>query len=254
MQSSAVETSETGSRFADWLAAARSHGLLARLPAALIHEVVAGAQRVEYPKGAVGLRWDEQPVTGIVLRGTARSFLAYPDGGQITTRYLRPGDMVGVFAARQPRIARGLVALEPTELLMISAERMRKLTLNHAEFAWELVEELTTILNMTHRALYLRAFGSVRQRVAVAIMDRARLDGDVAPGLELRGTQTELATGAGTVREVVATVLQGFKRDGTVDIRRGAVIILDPERLAREADLGFEAPAPGRGQAADRAV
>jgi CRP-like cAMP-binding protein len=113
---------------------------------------------------------------------------------------------------------------------------------------------MTTILNLAQRALYLRAFGTVRQRVAVAIMDRARLGGEVNAGLTVPGTQAELATGAGTVREVVATVLHGFKREGIVDVRRGGVVILAPERLAREADVGFDAPPPDRGQSAQRAV
>jgi hypothetical protein len=41
------------------------------------------------------------------------------------------------------------------------------------------------------------------------------------------------------VREVVATALQGLKRDGMIAIRRGAVVLLDPERLGREADAGL---------------
>lgn len=238
----------------EWLAAARAYGMLSRLPDELVAQVVAQAQRVEYPKGAIGLRWDERPLTAILLRGTARSFLSYPDGNQVTVRYLRSGDVVGVFAARMPRISRGLQALETSELLLITADRMRELSMTRPEFAWALVEEMTTVLNLTQRALYLRAFGSVRQRVAVAIMDRARLAGKVSPGQAVPGTQTELATGAGTVREVVATSLQGFKRQGIVDVRRGAVVIRDPERLAREAEIGFDPLPPARADAADRAV
>jgi CRP-like cAMP-binding protein len=113
---------------------------------------------------------------------------------------------------------------------------------------------MTTILNLAQRALYLRAFGSVRQRVAVAIMDRARLGGKVTAGQSVPGTQADLATGAGTVREVVATALQGFKREGIVDVRRGAVVILDPERLGREADMGFDPVPPARGEVARRAL
>lgn len=220
----------------EWLLAARGYGFLERLPDALVLVLVAGAHRIEYPAGGVGLRWDEQPKTAIVLSGSARAFLAYPDGNQVTTRYLRPGDMSGVFADRQPRIARGIQALELCELLIIESGRLKRLSLAHPAIAWALVEELTTVLNMTQRSLYVRAFASVRQRVAMAIMDRARLAGDVAAGQTITGTQSGLATAAGTVREVVATALQGFKRDGLVDVRRGVVVILDPARLEHEAN------------------
>src|SRR4029077_1353129 len=143
----------------EWLAAARRRGWLGRLPDALVAEVVAVAQRGDYPKGGVGLRGEEEPKTAIVLRGTARGFLAYPDGNQVTTRYLKAGDMTGVFAPRRPRIARGIQALEPTHLLLITAERMKSLANSHSTIAWALIEELATILNLTQRALYIRAFG-----------------------------------------------------------------------------------------------
>lgn len=228
----------------DWLRAARGYGWLGRLPDDLVREVVSGAQRIEYPKGGVGLRWDDGPKTAIVLNGTARAFLAFPDGNQVTTRYLRPGDMTGVYAPRQPHIARGIQALEPAELMLIAAERVKQLAEAHPALAWALVEELTSILNLTQRALYIRAFGSVRQRVAIAIVDRARLAGPVLAGRSITGTQSELAIAAGTVREVVATALQGLKRDGIVDVRRGAVVILDPDRLEREANKGLDLLTP----------
>ena len=241
IQSNNVQKSESGAAvIPDWLRAARSHGWLGRLPDDLVNEVVSGAQRIEYPKGGVGLRWDEEPKTAIVLSGSARAFLAFPDGSQVTTRYLRPGDMTGVFAPRPPRIARGIQALEPSELLVIAADRMKQLSTAHPAVAWALIEELTSILNLTQRALYIRSFGSVRQRVAVAIADRARLDGPITPGRSITGTQTELAIAAGTVREVVATALQGLKREGIVDVRRGEVVILDPARLEREANSGLD--------------
>lgn len=219
----------------DWLGSARSHGLLSRLPDTLVAEFVAGAQRVQYEAGGVGLRWDEEPKTAIVLRGTGRAFLSFPDGNQVTTRYLRPGDMSGVFAPRVPRIARGMQALEPSEVLIVDAARMKLLSNAHPAFAWALIEEMTTILNLTQRALYVRAFGSVRQRVALTIIDRARLSGGPRAGQRIPGTQSEMAIAAGTVREVVASVLHALKREGIVEVRRGAVVILEPAKLEAEA-------------------
>lgn len=225
----------------EWLLPARSHGLLARLPETLVKEFAARGQRIEYPRGGVGLRWDQEPKTAIMLKGSARSFLANPDGSQVTTRYLGPGDMTGVFAPRERRIARGIQALEPSELLVLEAARVKQLAQANPPLAWAMIEELTTILNLTQRALYVRAFGSVRQRVAIALVARASLEGPITAGQAVIGTQSELAIAAGTVREVVASVLQLFKREGTVDVRRGQVMILDPQRLEHEASIGLAA-------------
>ena len=218
-----------------WLGLARTRGFLSRLPDALVASLVKGAQRVEYPAGTIGLRWEESPKAAIVLRGTLRSFISYPDGSQVTTRYLKAGDMTGVFASRQPALARGVQAIDRSELLFIGGERMKEISLAEPRFAWALIEELTTVLNSNQRALYIRAFGSVRLRVVSAIVDRVRASGGLRAGRKVQGTQHELAIAVGSVREVVASILSALKHEGVIDVHRGEVTILDPDRLAREA-------------------
>ena len=219
-----------------WLGDARRQGLLSRLPDALVAQLVRSAQRIEFPPGTIGLRWDEGPKAAIVLRGTLRAYIFYPDGSQVTTRYLKVGDLTGVYAPRQPLIARGVQAIEQSELLLIDGDRLKDIALAEAQVGWALVEELTTVLNATHRALYIRAFGTVRQRVVSAIVDRASASGLLAVGRKVLGTQQDLATAVGSVREVVAATLGHLKREGLIDVRRGVVVILDPDRLAREAN------------------
>jgi CRP/FNR family transcriptional regulator, cyclic AMP receptor protein len=223
----------------EWLRAARGSGILSKLSDRLIESVLKSSHRVEYEAGEIALRWDESPRAGIVVRGTLRGFLMFPDGAQATTRYLKPGDMTGVFAARTPKIARAVQALEPAELLFVEGARLRDLAYAEPALAWALVEELTTVLNSTHRALYIRAHGSVRQRVASAILERAEISGCLTEGCKILGTQVELATAVGSVREVVASALQAFKREGILDIARGGVVVLNPKRLADEANLGL---------------
>jgi len=223
----------------EWLREARGRGLLSRLPEELVTAVVTVGQRVQYPPGTLALRWDESPKTGIVLRGTLRAFIALPDGGQVTTRYLRAGDVTGVFAPRQPHLARGVQALESCEMLFIDAARVKELSMTKPLFAWEMIEELTTVLNSTHKAMYVRAYGSLRQRVVTAILDRAEALGGVTAGQSVPGTQHELANAVGSVREVVANVLQALKREGLIDIRRGGLVILEPDRLIDEATAGL---------------
>lgn len=228
------------SQFPDWLRFARSTGLLGRLPDALVREVTAGAHRVEYPAGTVAVGWDETRVVWIVVRGSLRGFLASPQGNQVTTRYLRPGDVAGLLGDRRTALARGVQVLEPSEVLVITQERVKELAHAHPAFAWAVIEELAYILGATHRALHIRGFGSVRQRVVNAILDRARASGGVAAGRSVSGTQHELAIAVGSVREVVASVLQDLKREGLVEIHRGKVVILQPERLAEEANTSLE--------------
>lgn len=219
----------------DSLGEARRRGFLGSLSDDILRAAVRGAQRVEYPPGPISLRWREGPATAIVVKGVLRTYLAFPDGGQATVRYVKPGDITGIFAPRQPALARGIVALEPSELLFIDGARMKELALAEPRFGWAVVEEITTSLNASHRALYVRAFGSLRQRVVTAIVERATASGQMERGFQVTGTQHELAIAVGSVREVVASVLGEMKHEGLIDIRRGGVVILEPERLVAEA-------------------
>ena len=218
-----------------WLGEARRHGLFGRLPDDIVRAAVNVAQRVEYGPGPIGMRWQQGPTTAIVVSGILRTYLAFPDGGQATVRYLKAGDMTGIFAPRQPALARGLIGLEPSELLFIDGARMKELSIAEPQFGWALVQELTSVLNASHRALYIRAFGSLRQRLVTAIVDRATAAGQLARGSQVMGTQHELAIAVGSVREVVASILGTMKHEGLIDIRRGSVVIREPERLVAES-------------------
>ena len=224
------------SQFPDWLGAARSYGLLSRLPETVVRALTNGGHRVQYPTGTVSVGWDEGSVAWILLRGSLRGFLASRQGSQVTTRYLRPGDTIGMLADRRLVLARGVQVLEPSEVLVVGQDRIRELALNEPVFAWAVIEELAGMVGAMQRALHIRGFGSVRQRVIAAILDRAVASGGVTPGKSVTGTQHELAIAVGSVREVVATVLQDLKREGLVDIHRGRVVILEPDKLVREAD------------------
>jgi CRP/FNR family transcriptional regulator len=223
----------------DWLGEARRRGPLSRLPDNLVAAIIRGGHRVTYRAGAILPEPEMGPWAALVLGGSVRVYLPAPDGGQITLRYLRPGDTVGTFVANQPSLARTLVALEPAELLHLDEARFVSLTQTEPQVTWVMLVESARILRITHRSYGIRTFGSIRLRVANAIRDRALASGPAVAGTVVTGTQHELANAAGTVREVAAGALHALKRDGVIDIRRGGVVILDPKRLAEEADGGF---------------
>src|SRR4029077_21018300 len=174
-----------------------------------------------------------------VVRGCLRVFVGSNERGQITLRYMKPGDMIGSFADATPNLARSLHALEACELLHLDAPRLARLAKSEPRLAWEMLLEESRVLRLAHRSHSIRAFGTVRLRVANAILEIAGIRGDTRPGTVVSGTQHELANAAGTVREVVATALQALKREGIIKVRRGSVVILEPERLAQVADGGF---------------
>lgn len=233
----AVKVTKDADSCPDWLAAACRHGLLSRLPLATVNDLVAMGHRVEYPRGAVILRWDDSSSTLIVIRGVLREFLADTEGRQITTRYLQPGDSVGLAPEFRPPVSRGLHVLEQCEVLVVSQRGITELSSTDIAFAAAVIDELSANLSSALASFYRRVFGTVRQRVIGAMLERASLTGGVTSGRRLPGTQHDLAMAVGSVREVVAAVLQELKREGMIEVRRGEVILLEPERLALDASV-----------------
>lgn len=227
----------------DWLGAARQTGFLTRLPDSLVHDLLEGSHRIEYPAGALASRWDDRRRAAIVVRGSIRTFISSLEGGQITLSYLRVGDLVMTLDSR---ISRGIQAIEISEMLYLDEGRLTSLAEHEAILATAVREEAIKSLVDTQRWYAIRAFGTIRLRVANAILDRALSSGGLIQDRLVAGTQSELANAVGSVREVVATALQQLKREGIISIRRGGVTILDPQGLHKVADgrLGLGPPAP----------
>ncbi len=220
----------------DSVKAARSSGILSRLSAPIVDEVLKGGQRGAYPTGSIIPSWDERPWMAVVLSGCLRVFLTSADGGQVTLRYLRAGDFIGTFYAYPASLSRNVLVLQRAELFHLDVSRLTALTQKEPAVAWEFLRETTRVLNLVNRSYGIRTFGSVRLRVANAILERAEACGGAKKGTVVTGTQQEFATAAGTVREVVAPALHAMNREGIIGIQRGAIVILDPERLASDAD------------------
>ena len=50
-------------------------------------------------------------------------------------------------------------------------------------------------------------------------------------------TQEEMASRLGTVREVVGRALRGLAADGIIEFDRHRIVVLEPDRLAAEAEV-----------------
>ena len=76
---------------------------------------------------------------------------------------------------------------------------------------------------------------TVKGRVARLLLDQAQTNqADVVPRLL---TQEEMASRLGTVREMVGRALRSLAADGVIEFDRHRIVILDPLRLAQEAEV-----------------
>jgi len=219
------------------LSAITGRGFLARLAPDLAEEVVRTGRLASYPAGTVISTSREESGPALVVSGSLRYFLSAPDGRQLTIRYLLPGDLVGTAIAEQSNVSSHLELLEPGILLHVDRDHLKALTDSRRDLAEALINELVMRLRLAYRALAAHAFMSVRIRVAMDLLERARMRGPVCAGLQIDVTQQSLADATGSVREVVSRALGQLRREGVVATDADGITVLDPEALRRAAGL-----------------
>lgn len=214
-------------------AVARS--FLSELPAEVVSELLASGERADYPAGTTVYQPRSAPTTVLVVRGLLRSFLVSPEGRQVTYRYTRSGDILGIPVLVGGPVDVGVQALEPASLFRISGRTLTAAARSDPRVSWAIAEYLTRRLYENLEQTAVNAFGSVRQRVAAHLLDLASAHPEPTGRLAARVSQQELADAAGTVREVVARVLRELRTSGIIATGTDRIVILDASRLYAES-------------------
>jgi CRP/FNR family transcriptional regulator len=145
---------------------ALARSFLADLPAELTGRLQAEGERADYPAGTTVYRAGDDPRAALVVRGLIRVYLSSPGGRQITVRYARPGDVLGIAVLVGGPAGTGVQTVDPSSVLRISARILTEAARSDARVAWLIAEELNRRLYEVLEQTAVNAFGSVRQRVA----------------------------------------------------------------------------------------
>jgi CRP/FNR family transcriptional regulator len=172
----------------------------------------------------------------IVREGSCRVTREHPDGRAITLATLGPGAIFGELAMLDgERRSASVEATENTELLALPAGDMRTLIRKHPEMAEKLVVALTRRLREANERITRQSFQTVPSRVA-GVLNQLLAEDALTPivrdGVTIRLRQSDLAQLAGTSRESVSRFLATLERAGVVQVGRGRVTVLEPERLS----------------------
>jgi CRP/FNR family transcriptional regulator len=169
----------------------------------------------------------------VVLSGLLRVFLESPTGRQVTVRYARPGEALGLVHLFGAITAVRAQAFDATTLWALPGRLIRAIATADATFALAIASECADRTVDAMEELRLVTFGSVRQRLSRHLLDLAACD--ARGSLMAKVTQQELADAAGTVREVVARALKEMRDDGLVGEAERGIALLDTPRLDSEA-------------------
>jgi CRP/FNR family cyclic AMP-dependent transcriptional regulator len=217
---------------------ALASSFLAGLPAEVAAQLRAEGEQADYPAGVTIYRPGASPQTALVVHGLLRVYLSSAEGRQVTVRYARPGEVLGIAVLVGGPARVGVQTVQPSSLFRISLRTLTAAAQRDPRVSWAIAEELNRRLYEVLEQTAVTAFGSVKQRVAAHLLDLAATGQQPRGRLAAQVTQQELADAVGSVREVVARALRDFRVAGIVATAPDQVRILDAARLYVESGAG----------------
>ncbi|HZD57627.1 MAG TPA: Crp/Fnr family transcriptional regulator [Anaerolineales bacterium] len=209
---------------------ALAKSLLAAFPPKLRQTLTRDAIPLDLPAGTTLYYEEDEPRCGLVITGLIRVYMTSPDGRQITVRYARTGELLGIAAIVGGPAPVSVQILTDATLLMLNVRRLQVSGQTEPEVGWLMAQEVTRRLYDTLEALAGNTFGSLQQRIARHLLDLAasRQQGQ---GLVVRVTQQELADAVGSVRPVVARIVRELRVEGIISTSSDGIVILKPAEL-----------------------
>lgn len=190
-----------------------------------------------YSQGAT-IFLEGEPTAGlfIVEQGVVKISRVSLEGREYIMHLSEPGDTFNDVATLDggPNPAHA-TAHTDVVLWRIDREAVQRLARAHPDLAWALIEDLAGRARLMVTLLHDLAMRSVRGRLARLLLQEAESrDTDIVQRLL---TQEEMAARLGTVREMVGRTLRSMANDGLIQFDRHRIVILDPQRLAEEAEV-----------------
>jgi CRP/FNR family transcriptional regulator len=204
------------------------------LPIATVESLIEGGRVTEFPAGRTVYAEADAEALAVVLRGLLRVYMHASDGRQVTVRYVRPGDLLGVPALVGGPAPVFVQAVVSGTAFYFDVDRVKRAARHDAALAWAFAEESVHRLYDVLEELAGNAFASVRERVVRHLLDLAASRPGVDGRLTAFVSQQDLANSVGSVREVVARVLAELRAERLVRTSPGRVEILDPVRMSRQ--------------------
>ncbi len=178
----------------------------------------------------------------ILKEGRVRLYHLSPEGKELTTVILESGTIFGEMAILGQRLHESYAeALTPCLLCLMSREDVKAMLLSDPRIAARIAEMLGNRLIEAQRRLSDFAFKSIPQRLASVLLQHARpvrrkpfTGGEV--DLEVPFTHEAMGALVGTHRETITKVLNEFRADGVIELKRGRVLILDSQQLALRSE------------------
>lgn len=162
-----------------------------------------------------------------VESGQVKVFKTSSDGRELIMKVAGPGDFLGYLSLlKDTRYTESAAVLEEARIRLIPQQDFHALVFGNRDVNAHFVKMLARHVADQEQQLLDLAYNSVRKRVATAIVqlfDRNHT--------EIHLLREDLAAIAGTAKETLIRTLTDFKNERLIDIRDGAIAVLNSEKL-----------------------
>lgn len=169
----------------------------------------------------------------IVKNGVVKSHKIDEFGKELITKIYKEGDFFGYtsFTENIPYLETA-TAMEPTEVVRISKDELKKILKNNHNLTLEFIHLLTDNLIEFKEQLLQMAYGSVKKKTANTILQFIEKLPNKTIGT-IKISRSDLASVAGIATESLIRTLSSLKKDGLIDIEGRNITVLDLEKLKR---------------------
>jgi len=207
----------------------------------LWEELLEGIVEPAYvPAGDLIFRLGSPPRIALMRAGIVRVFLSGTNGQQLTIRYGRRGDLVGLAPLLGGSCTWSAEAVVDTTVELLTMNHVNAAAGRRPDLPWLIAEHVATWASNALHTIQERWSLPTAARIARHLDEIALPSHDGFAIAHI--TQQRLAIAAGTAREVVDRELSALRAQGIIATKPKRVEILDEQRLKRIA-LG---KAPGR--------
>jgi CRP/FNR family transcriptional regulator, cyclic AMP receptor protein len=204
---------------------------LERMPPSSRDQILANSTKIRYRAGTIAFQPDDPDRAEILVSGFARSYLTSAEGRQVTVRYVHPGELMGGVLIMHAGFDGSVQLVTDSNTIRLDVATVRRRVDADPAVASALAGDLALRYSHTVRRVALHVFGTVVQRVAFDLLERATRTQISTGMLQANVSHQEIADGIGSVRQVVTRALAELRKRGLIEVTHRVVRISDPAAL-----------------------
>jgi CRP/FNR family transcriptional regulator len=200
--------------------------------------LLENSTQVVLAAGTLALRPGDSGGVFLLQRGLVRSYWTVPDGRETTIAFIYPGNLLGatymVPRTAMPKVPGSVAAqlVVDSTLTCLDLGTVQRLMAREIEVVVAIATCLGARVRYDARRLAVGFLGSLRERLAFDLLERASRTQLSLGRLEAIATHQELADSIGSSREVVSRALKALRAERIIETAPGVTRVLDPMRLA----------------------